>query len=113
MSVENKNVVCSSKRDRVVLYTSPVVTSVLLAIVFCQLALHQIRLRELERHIKHSRGNDDVQLRKQDIKRPADTLALRYTREEEGTEEVSTSGDYFGLVAEQQVMSNKRSAALI
>ena len=104
MADKNKDSSRSSVRDRVVLYTSPVVTSVLLAIVFYQLTLHQTHLREMQLHI-NSLAITVLQHSKY-IDSPAKESLLRYAREtgnDKGKNDVQMLDEYFGRVAERQV----------
>ena len=109
MAGKNKDVSCSSIRDRVVLYTTPTVTSVLMAIVFWQLSLYQAQVRELQRHVKLSDATTDSKrfANKEKIDSSVEELLSRYTRatgNDKGTDGAQTLDDYFVRIAEQQVI---------
>ena len=104
MATRDKEVARLRVKERLVLYTTPVLASVVLTIFFWQLSLHQSRLQEMENFMKDSiatlkmqrQVTKDVNLRDHD-------LLLRYTRNDESAEGVQTLNDYFGKIAEQQV----------
>ena len=114
MADKNKDSSRSSVRDRVVLYTSPVVTSVLLAIVFYQLTLHQAHLREMQLHI-NSLATTVLQHSKY-IDSPAKESLLRYAREtgnDKGKNNAQVLDEYFDRVAQQQVTLTHRFSTVI
>ena len=88
----------SSIRDRVVLYTTPAVTFVLLAAAFYQLILHRAQLLELQRLIKPTTAPDsDTSIHSPDVK-----LLSRYSRGAI-SDDLAALNHYFGAVAERQV----------
>ena len=108
MAGKHKDLPRSSFRDRVVLYTTPTVTSVLMAIVFWRLSFYQAQVRELQQHVKLSDATANLKHSENSkyIDSPVEKLLSRYARDtgnDKGTDSLQTLNDYFLRIAEQQV----------